>query len=251
MSPESARGVTPTERPPLELRVFGSVDLSGRDGLEAILVQPKRVALFTYLVLARPRGFHRRDRLVALFWPEHSADSARASLRKALYAIRQSVGEGALVSRGDEELAVNRDALWCDALEFDAAVARNDLTTAYELYRAELLEAFFADAPGFERWLEAERQRYREAAATAAWTLAERHESSHELTLAARWARRVAALAPSDERALRRVLMLLDRAGDRAGAVRVYEEFAARLRADYQVDPSAETIALVRRLRVS
>ena len=251
MSPESPGGVTPNDRPPLELRVFGSVELSGSDGAEAILVQPKRVALLTYLVLARPRGFHRRDRLVSLFWPEHSTDSARAALRKALYAIRQAIGESALVSRGDEEIGVNRSAVWCDALEFDAAVARNDLAAAYELYRAELLESFFADAPGFERWLESERQRYREAAATAAWTLAERHESSHELTLAARWARRVAALAPSDERALRRVLMLLDRAGDRAGALRVYEEFAARLRADYQVEPSAETMALVRRLRAS
>jgi DNA-binding SARP family transcriptional activator len=43
--------------------------------------------------------------------------------------------------------------------------------------------------------------------------------------------------------------MLLERAGDRAGAIRVYEEFAERLRADYQVDPSAETVALVRRMR--
>src|SRR5687767_4851142 len=120
MSSESHGDVTPTRQPRLELRVFGSVELSGIEGAEAILVQPKRVALLTYLVLARPRGFHRRDRLVSLFWPEHSADSARAALRKALYAIRQAIGESALVSRGDEELGVNRSTLWCDALEFDA-----------------------------------------------------------------------------------------------------------------------------------
>jgi serine/threonine-protein kinase len=155
------------------------------------------------------------------------------------------------MARGDEELAANRDALWCDAVEFDAAIARDDLATAYDLYRAELLDGFFADAPDFERWLESERQRYRDAAAAAAWALAERHESSRELTLAARWARRVATLTPADERALRRVLLLLERAGDRAGAVHVFEEFAARLRADYQVEPSAETIALVRRIRAS
>lgn len=250
MSRDSAAPDVRTERPPLELRVFGPVELSGSDRAETLLVQPKRVALLAYLVLARPRGFHRRDRLVALFWPEHSPDSARAALRKAIYAVRQVVGDDVLASRGDEELGVNRDALWCDAVEFDAAIMRDDLAAAYELYRAELLEGFFADAPGFERWLESERQRYREAAATAAWTLAERHESSRELTLAARWARRVATLAPSDERALRRVLMLLERAGDRAGALRVYEEFAARLRADYQVEPSAETVALVRRIRI-
>lgn len=251
MPPDSVDSPVTAERPRLELRVFGPVELTGSDRAEALLVQPKRVALLAYLALARPRGFHRRDRLVTLFWPEHSAESARAALRKAVYAVRQALGDDVLMARGDEELAANRDALWCDAVEFDAAIARDDLATAYDLYRAELLDGFFADAPDFERWLESERQRYRDAAAAAAWALAERHESSRELTLAARWARRVATLTPADERALRRVLLLLERAGDRAGAVHVFEEFAARLRADYQVEPSAETIALVRRIRAS
>lgn len=239
----------PAQAPRLQLRVFGPIELTGAERAESLLVQPKRVALLVYLVLARPRGFHRRDRLVALFWPEHSTDTARAALRKAVYAIRQALGEDVLIPRGDEEIAVNRTVMWCDAVEFDAAITRDDLAAAYDLYRSELLEAFFADAPGFERWLEAERQAYRDAAAAAAWTIAQRHESSQELTLAARWARRVAALAPSDERALRRVLMLLDRAGDHAGAVRVYEEFATRLREEYQIAPSEETTALVRRMR--
>ena len=225
--------------------------MSGVDDAESLLVQPKRVALLAYLILARPRGFHRRDRLVTLFWPEHSSESARAALRKAVYAIRRSLGEGMLISRGDEEIAANTRLIWCDALEFDEAIARDDLAAAFDLYRSELLEAFFADAPGFERWLETERQAYRDAAATAAWTMAQRHESSQELTMAARWARRVAALAPEDERAVRRVLMMLDRAGDRAGAMRVYEEFATRLRQDYGVEPSPETLALVRKMRAS
>ena len=247
---ERAAGASDVARR-IQLRVFGPVELAGPERSDSLLVQPKRVALLAYLVLARPRGFHRRDRLVSLFWPEHSTDSARAALRKAIYAIRQALGDDTLYSRGDEEIAVNRAALWCDAVEFDAALARDDLAAAYELYRAELLEAFFADAPGFERWLESERQLYRDSAAAAAWALAERHEASRELTLAARWARRVAALVPADERALRRVLLLLERAGDRAGALRVFEDFAGRLRAEYQVEPSAETMALISRLRVS
>ena len=245
----TAHGALERPRPTSQFRVFGPVELAGFDKADVLLVQPKRVALLAYLTLARPRGFHRRDRLVGLFWPESSGESARAALRKAVYAIRQVIGESVVLSRGDEELGIDRTLLWCDAVEFDEAVARDDLDTAFELYRAELLEGFFADAPGFERWLEGERERYREAAATTAWNLAERHESSSQLTLAARWARRVVALAPTDERALRRVMLLLERAGDRAGAMRVYEEFAGRLRADYNASPSAETTALVRRLQ--
>jgi DNA-binding SARP family transcriptional activator len=42
---------------------------------------------------------------------------------------------------------------------------------------------------------------------------------------------------------------MLDRIGDRAGAVKLYEEFAARLRTDLDVEPSPETSALVKAIR--
>jgi DNA-binding SARP family transcriptional activator len=42
---------------------------------------------------------------------------------------------------------------------------------------------------------------------------------------------------------------MLDRIGDRAGAIKLYEEFAARLRADLDVEPSPETTALVKTIR--
>jgi DNA-binding SARP family transcriptional activator len=237
------------DTPSLELRVFGAVELTGRSGLDSLLSQPKRTALLVYLTLARPRGFHRRDRIVGLFWPEHDQEHARAALRKALYAVRQVVGENVLTSRGDEELGVDRAALRCDAIEFDEAVQGDRLARALELYAGDLLEGFFADAPGFERWLETERARYRDAAAQAAWTLAERYESGNNLTLAARWARKVAVLASSDERALRRVMRLLQRAGDRAGAVQAFEDFVARLQSEFNVGPSEETLALMREIR--
>ena len=47
--------------------------------------------------------------------------------------------------------------------------------------------------------------------------------------------------APDDERVLRRALTMLDRLGDRAGALRTYDDFARRLRREFDADPSAET----------
>ena len=91
------RDLVGLQRPKLSLRVFGPIEITGVDGAESLLVQPKRVALLVYLVLSRPRGFHRRDRLVTLFWPEHSSEGARAALRKAAYAIRQVLGEDVLI----------------------------------------------------------------------------------------------------------------------------------------------------------
>lgn len=232
----------------LTLRLLGAVTLTGREGAEALLAQPKRAALLIYLAAARPNGHHRRDRLVSMFWPEHDQDHARAALRKALYAIRQTLGDDIIVARGDEEVAVG-EALWCDTTEFRAFAANERLAAALELYHGDFLDGFFADAPGFERWAEEERGHLRESAGGCAWTLAERYASSSDLTSATRWARRAVTLAPSDERRLRKALALLLQAGDRAGAIRLFEDFARRLRTDLDVEPSSETLNLVRQIR--
>jgi DNA-binding SARP family transcriptional activator len=229
--------------------VFGAVELSGCADADELLAQPKRLALLVFLLLARPRGFVRRDRIAGIFWPEHSDFHARAALRKAVHGVRQVLGADTIVSRGDDEVAASREQLWCDAVAFNQAVADGQCARALELYRGELMDGFFADAPGFERWIEAEREVYREAAGQAAWTLAERYEKGADLTSAARWARRAAKFALTDERRIRRVISLLERAGDRAGAAAIYEEFAAHLRSELQVEPSEETLALIRRVR--
>ena len=63
------------------------------------------------------------------------------------------------------------------------------------------------------------------------------------------WIRSAAALSPTDETALRRLILLLERLGDRAAAVRGYEAFAWKLEEEYELEPSAETRALVARIR--
>jgi serine/threonine-protein kinase len=225
------------------------VEIHGGESGAELLAQPKRLAVLVYLLLAQPSGFQRRDLVAGLFWPEQSDYHARAALRKALHGIRQTLGEAVLITRGDDEVAVNREHLWCDASAFDDAMFNEHFARALELFRGELLSGFFPDAPGFERWLANERERYHEGAGFAAWTLAERYEKGAELTLASRWAKKAAKLAGTDERRIRRVISLLDRAGDRAGAVRVYEEFAAYVRTELDIEPSAETQALVKSLR--
>src|SRR5256884_159559 len=52
-----------------------------------------------------------------------------------------------------------------------------------------------------------------------------------------------------DEETLRRLVALLDDLGDRGGAVRVYEGFARRVAGEYQVEPAAETKALITLVR--
>jgi serine/threonine-protein kinase len=184
-----------------------------------------------------------------LFWPELAQEHARASLRKAIHHLRRVLGDDAIVGRGDDELALG-DVVQCDAAEFERLIDAGDAEAALELYRGPLLTGFFVgDAPEFERWLDRERARLRDRAFRGAWHVAESQERAGDGVSAAVWGRRAVALVPEDEGALRQLLQLLDRLGDRAGAVAAYEEFARRLREDFDVEPAAETQELVRLVR--
>lgn len=234
------------------LRVFGGVDLVGAsdEPLADLLTQTKPLALLAYLVIAEPRGHHRRDRLLGLFWPELDEPHARGALRKTLHALRRGLGDGVVDSRGDEDVGVAPGALACDALAFDEAIEAGQTARALELYRGDMLPGFFVrEATEFQQWLDHTRAGYQKQAATAAWILAERSELDERETAAGEWARHAAMLSPFDERVVRKALALLGRVGDRAGAVALYERFRARLTQEYDVEPARETMALIRQIR--
>ena len=69
----------------------------------------------------------------------------------------------------------------------------------------------------------------------AVWrALAKRFETTDQYSDAVGMARRAVRFSWTDERALRRALLMLERLGDRAGAVHLYEEFARRLKAELE-----------------
>ncbi|MGD2071145.1 MAG: BTAD domain-containing putative transcriptional regulator, partial [Gemmatimonadota bacterium] len=236
----------------IELRVLGALDLRGPDGEEvlSVLAQPMRTALLAYLALARPRGYHRRDTLTALFWPDADRKHARAALRQALYYLGRSLDADPLRKRGQDEIALDPEKVWCDAVTFEDAVDAGEIEEALKLYQGDLLEGFFlSGCPGFERWLEAERTRLRERAARAAWTLAHRELAEGRITAGERLGQRALGYACTDENEVRRFMTALAEAGDRAAAVRFYERFAEELEEALELEPSAETRGLVEGIR--
>ncbi len=232
------------------LTLLGGIELTGTPGAAELLAQSKLVALLAFLALGTPQAHLRRDKIVALFWPELDTGHARSALRKALHELRQLLGEQLIDTRGDEDVALAAGALWCDAVEFGTAETEDRLAAALDLYRGELMPGFhLSGCLEFDQWLEEQRTALRERAGAVAWTLAIEHEKGHALTLAGDLARGAARLLIGNERVLRRSLELLDRIGDRAGAVSLYEEFAKRLKQDLDIEPSAETRRLAERLK--
>ena len=231
----------------IEFRMLGSLDLRSALGapLDRILSQPKRLALLAYLAAATPHGFHRRDTLLALFWPELDQEHARGALRNTIHFLRQELGPGIVRSHGTD-LGLSPEGLWSDVAAFESAMRSGELEHALALYQGELLKGVHLVAtPEFERWLDLERERMRRSAQAAACELSRVADQKGDSIGAARWLRAALAVVPDDEVSLQRLMRLLDRSGDRAGALQAYAVFRTRLAADLEVEPSPESQGLV------
>jgi serine/threonine-protein kinase len=135
-------------------------------------------------------------------------------------------------------------------VELRSAIERGLLARAVDLYRGDLMPGFFLDGCAeFDSWLEEQRTSLREATVAACWALAQHLESGNNLTEASRYAKKVTRLDKSSERLLRRSMQMLERLGDRAGALTIYDEFKRRLKKDLDAEPSPESEMLANALR--
>ena len=236
----------------IELRTLGALDLKAADGhpVHSILAQPKRLALLAYLAAQNDHGA-RRDSVVALFWPELDTAHARGALRQSLRFLRRELGDGILNGHGDEGVGFEPATVWCDALAFQQACEAGEPARALQLYRGDFLAGFFVTGGSaeLERWIEGERLRLRRLAARAAAEMAQRAERDGDLAAATHAARQAVAFDLDDEPALARLIELLDRSGDRAGALNAFERFRRGLLQQYDATPSPETDARIQAIR--
>ena len=231
----------------IELSLLGAPELrKSGEVSDSLIVQPRRLALLAYLAAA-PGTFHRRDRLLLLFWGEQPEARARASLRQALYFIRRTLGEDVLVVRGDEEVGLNAATTRVDVHELERAIAEDRLEAALDLYRGDFLAHFnIGNAPEFERWASERRRELRRVVVDAAWQLSGRSTTPKD---AVRWAHRAVGIADFSEHDVRRAMEVAAAAGDRSTALELHEALTQRLAEDTDGGPDAATTALAERVR--
>src|SRR5215208_6643017 len=112
---------------PFDLKLFGSPSIEGAGGenlLTGRAAQRHRLALLALVAMA-PGQRLSRDKLIAYLWPESDTERGRNLLRVSAYVLRSTLGEGALLTEG-EELRLNPDVVRTDATEFEAALERAD-----------------------------------------------------------------------------------------------------------------------------
>ena len=199
----------------LRVQLLGEIT-AVRDGEPVPLSAPHR-RLLAYLAL-HP-GPHEREGLAARFWPD--ASTARACLRTALWTLRQALGPDALITTHDVELG-----------PFETTSTTRIGTASCARTGRRL---------GRGRQGRAPQPPHRPAGRADG--------GGRDPAVAASWAARRCALTPLDEPAHCVLIERLAAAGDRAGALVVGRDLAARLRTELGVAPGPRMRALLAGLR--
>jgi DNA-binding SARP family transcriptional activator/TolB-like protein len=235
----------------IALKLFGGASIeSDGSALNGPAAQRHRIALLALIAAAHARGIT-REKAMAHVWPERDAEHARKLLNQALHVLRKALGDAAIVSSGDA-LRLDQTVIQCDVVAFEEALTVGDRERAIGLYSGPFLDGFFlSDAPEFERWLDAERERFHQRWRQALTELADERASAGDHAGAADHWRRLLADDPYDARTTVRLMQTLELSGDRAGALRQARQHVVLMEQDFDAEPNPEIVALAERIRAT
>jgi DNA-binding SARP family transcriptional activator len=212
--------------------------------------------LFAYLVLNRLRGIDRDELLIAVYGEDASADH-HARLSVLLSKLRRVVGGERLTGRAQIELLLPADAFVDVEVALEAlhraesliakgewAAAWGPASLAYDVTSRPTLRGH--DRPWLADWrrrLDDARIGALECVATASLGL-----GGAELPQAANCARQLIELAPFRETGHGILMEALERTGNVAEALRVYDRLRVMLRDELGIAPSGALQDVHRRL---
>ena len=179
----------------VRIRLVGEIAVEV-DGVGCELPPGRPGALLGWLAL-NP-GLHARAAVAPRFWPDVLDESARASLRSALWALRRTLGPETLVTTRDRVGLA--EGTWVDVLEAERLRAEGRCDEALALGEGTLLADFE------DEWVLEAREAHRERTVAALETLADEAEHAGDIRRAVDLTRRQAALEPLSE-AIHRSLM--------------------------------------------
>lgn len=233
------------------LKLFGGASLEGPEGpLTGRVVQRRRLAVLIVLALAHKRGVS-RDKLIAYLWPDSDEERARHLLSDSLYVLRKSLGDDAVLARGDE-LRLNPEVVRTDLVEFEQALEQGDTDRAITCYAGPLLDGVsLGDSAEWEHWVDGERERISRLYALALESLAEERRTQGDLHGWVEAWRIAAAHDPTDSRVALRLMQALDATGNRAGAIQHAHVHQTILREQLGAEPDAAVDEFAERLRLA
>jgi DNA-binding SARP family transcriptional activator len=228
----------------LAIRLLGTPQIILDQRPLAVSRRKSRALLYYLAVQTEPVS---RDHLLTFFWPDHERPAAQRVLRTTLYTLRQAVGAALQAEDGTLSLTPETEV---DARTFETQLAQANLETdqlraTLELYRGDFLANFtLPDPPEFDDWVAVERERYRRLAIRGHIRLGHQLEARDDFRAALDTLEQALTFDPFQEDVQRACLRLHYLAGDRAGAIRRYEDLRRLLDEELGVPPMDETRAL-------
>ena len=256
--PDETSLASRAELPALSITCFGPFTVQ-RLG---ITVEPcssrNGQAILRYLVV-QPKHQATMDVLVEKFWPDDAPDVARHKLHCAFSALRRSLNEGYVSSRGGGYVLFENGVyslnpavtLDVDVDRFLSCIKAGERATgeaAIEHFEAacRIFAGPFLPEDLYADWSQIRREQLTRRYMTACAVLASHHLSAGRFDEAVAWATRLLEEDRCHEEAYRQIMRAHVGAGRRAEALRQYQYCERVLDEELGVQPTPETMALYR-----
>ena len=226
----------------VRIALFGQPRVLSEDGLREYPLPRKTLNVLGYLILNSKRP-PSRDAVAFALFPDEDEEKARGSLRRnlsyLLSALPATEGSEPFVNADPERVAWNPAApARVDVFSFERAIADGRDDDALAEYAGLLLPTLY------DEWTTADRERLREASNEALARTVARDRSLRRFDAATASARRLLEDDPWREDIVRQLMSVRYEAGDRAGALATFAQFASRMRDEMRADPMLETVAV-------
>ena len=236
--------------PTLNIRLFGQFSVCRDDASLEELIPGKAKELICYLLIHRQRPLV-REFLANILWDDCTTEHSMQYLRKALWQLHRTFCKCAATAEpilqvNSHWVSINpRADIWVDVVEFERFCAgalnpslppeasRLDLLeAAVNIYRGDLLEGWYQD------WCLCDRGRLQNLHLMVLDKLVAHAGANHEYEKGIDYATRILRCDRAHETAHQHLMQLLYLSGDRAGALRQYDNCVTALKEELGVQPS-------------
>jgi DNA-binding SARP family transcriptional activator len=241
----------------LTVRLFGRLSVHHCDRELDRLPTCKPLELFCYLLLHREQ-LHSREVLASLLWGDYTTSQSKKYLRQALWQIRTLIRKAQPIFLTDmQSLKVSPTGIWLDVAAFEIASLQfrdvpgqkmtdanaDAINTAVQLYRGDLLEGWYQD------WCLFERERLRNLYLLMLDKLMVYSENRKQHEAGLEFGERILRLDRAHERTYQSMMRLHYGAGDRAGAIRVFQRCTTALQEELGIVPGRQTMQILDQIR--
>ena len=222
----------------LEIRLLGEPAFYSGGALQNVKLPAKSLALLCVLALNADQPLD-RSKLAFTLWPDESEEQAKANLRRHLYRLSRTlerIGDESQLAATSSTIAWMTDGPHTiDIVEFARLSSSPDsVERAAAMYTGDLLSTLYDDC------LEAPRGRLKERQLQNLLALCNSYQQT-DAKQALAYAEAALRIDPWREDAVRYVMLALTSLGDRAAAIREYDEFVRCLHDEFGIEPDEET----------